>query len=176
MKKIYTKKGDKGFTYLFNGKKVAKDHPRIQALGSIDELNSTIGIAISFSKDKKIRQELINIQRVLFLIGEYLADFLKDIKAIENRIKEIENLIDKLSIKLSKLTHFILPGGVKEASFLHQSRAICRRCERNLVPLLRKEKIDKNTIVYINRLSDLLFVMARYANLKSKKKEIGWKK
>ncbi len=171
MKKIYTKRGDKGFTYLFSGKKVAKDHAKIQVLGSIDELNSIIGIAISFSKDKKIKQELINVQKDLFLIGGCLAGSTQgEIGTLKERTEKIEQLIDKLSIKLPILTHFILPGGVKEASLLHLARTICRRAERSIIAFSRREKIKKEIPIYLNRLSDLLFIMARYTNFKSKKR------
>ncbi len=177
MKKIYTKRGDKGFTYLLNGKKIAKDHLKIQTLGSIDELNSIIGLTTAFLKDKKIKQELINVQKDLFLIGGHLAGSTHgEIGVLKERTEKIEQLIDKLSIKLPVLTHFILPGGVKEASFLHLSRTICRRAERSIIAFSRKEKIKKEIPIYLNRLSDFLFTLARYTNFKSKKKEVIWKK
>ncbi len=177
MGKIYTKKGDKGFTHLLSGKKTAKDALKIQTLGSIDELNTTIGLSISFLNNKQLRKELTKIQKDLFLLGGYLAgDKKEEIKILEKRTREIELLIDDLSIKLPKLTSFILPGGAKEASFLHLARAVCRRCERVMVSLLRKERINKDTIAYLNRLSDLLFVMARFINIKAKKKEVVFEK
>lgn len=174
--KIYTKKGDKGFTSLFNGKKVAKDNLRIKALGEVDEVNSLIGLVNSFLKDKKIKQELIKIQQDLFLAGGYLAGSLKtEIKILKKRTEELELLIDSLAKQTPELKNFILPGGTNSASLLHFSRTVCRRAERNIVSLSKKEKIDNVVVVYLNRLSDTFFTMARFVNFKQGEKEEVWK-
>ncbi len=174
--KIYTKRGDKGFTYLFNGKKIKKDNNRVQAYGNIDELNSIVGILIAFLRDKQLKKELICVQKDLFLVGGYLAKSIgREIEILNKRTKEIELLIDKLSVKLPKITSFILPGGTIEASFMHFARTVCRRSERSVVLLSKKETVEKTVIVYLNRLSDALFIMARFINFKEGKKEEVWK-
>jgi cob(I)alamin adenosyltransferase len=176
---IYTRAGDKGKTTLLEGKKVSKTHVRLEAYGAVDELNSSLGVAISHLKNALLKKELLKIQNDLFEIGGQLASLRKDKKLdmyLEKRAKEFEALIDGWTSKLPKLTNFILPGGSKLASFLHLSRTICRRAERRVVDFSVKEKVDQNVIMYLNRLSDFLFTMSRFGNKIEKQKEIIWKK
>jgi len=175
--KIYTKKGDKGKTSLFDGKKVFKSNIKVETYASIDELNSTLGVAASFIKDKKILGEIEEIQNDLLIIGSSLAvSKTRKVPQLKNRPEDFEKLIDDLTEKLPPLNQFILPGGGKGGAYLHVSRTFARRSERRVVALSKKEKIDPITIKYLNRLSDLLFTMARYANFKEKKKEKIWRK
>lgn len=181
MVKIYTKTGDKGQTSLFGGKRVSKSSVRVEAYGTVDELNSFIGIVCSIlvKKEKQITKELINIQRDLLSIGSYLASpsnkkQRERIGVLENRIKEFENLIDSKTKKIPKLTNFILPGGGILSSNFHYSRTLCRRAERRIVALSKKEEVDLLVLKYFNRLSDLLFTLARYVNMREKGKEEVW--
>jgi cob(I)alamin adenosyltransferase len=176
---IYTRTGDKGKTALFDGTRVLKSHIRVETYGTIDELNSMIGVAIAHLKPSfaKPKAELEEIQHDLFAIGSALAtpDPLP-IEGLENRPKDFEKLIDRLTSRMPELKNFILPGGGKIGAFLHMARTITRRAERQLVSLMEKEEVDPAISIYLNRLSDLLFTMARYANFVEKKKEITWKK
>ncbi len=176
---IYTKKGDRGETGTFHGR-MAKSDALPEAIGSIDELNSMIGICRSnlnskheILNSKQIQKELIRIQDNLFTIGSQLAGSKKRIKNYE--IKRLEKLIDKLTDELPKLTNFIYPVGE-----LQLARAVCRRAERavvsyQLLVVSRKEKFDANLLKYLNRLSDALFTIARWVNYKLKIKEEVWK-
>ena len=175
---VYTRFGDKGKTSLYGGKTVSKGSLRIDANGSLDELNSAIGVVLTQIKDPKIKKELSVIQNDLFEIGASLAGSIKDKKLdgyLEKRVKNFEKQIDELTEKLPELMNFILPGGGRAGSFLHFARTVCRRAERRVVQLSEQEEISRKTLVYINRLSDLLFTFARYINYKEKKKEIIWK-
>ena len=185
--KIYTKTGDKGKTSLFGGQRVPKSDIRVEAYGTIDELNSVIGVAIAqvqisrlrqgFGGQAKIKNELIKIQNDLLDIGSQLANpSAKKVQRLEIRVEEFEELIDKLTEKLPELRNFILPGGGRAGSLLHLARSVSRRAERRAVALSQKEKVDENILKYLNRLSDLLFTMARFVNHKEKKKEVIWKK
>lgn len=184
--KIYTKTGDKGQTSLYGGKRVWKTNLRIEAYGSIDELNSFLGVIISKIKNKKIKNELIEIQSDLFLIGSVLADPKNPKIKLKEKIFQIEKEIDKFSAKLPQIHNFILPGGGEVGSLLHFARTVTRRAERIIISLLDKDitsprlrgagKIDEEIIVYLNRLSDYLFILARFENKLEKKKEIIWKR
>ncbi len=189
--KIYTRTGDKGKTSLFDGKKVLKSDKKVEAYGTIDELNSAIGLAIaeisnfkypiSNKKKKKglslITDELEEIQNDLLEIGSSLAvSTTLPISQLKDRPQELEKLIDRLTKQLPPLSQFILPGGGKGGALLHLTRTICRRAERRVVALSKTEKIDPVVLVYLNRLSDLLFTMARFVNFKEKKKEKIWRK
>ncbi|MDE1765433.1 MAG: cob(I)yrinic acid a,c-diamide adenosyltransferase [Thaumarchaeota archaeon] len=177
--KIYTKTGDDGITGLIGGKRVKKTDPRIMAYGTVDEINSAIGIVLSSRLDPDIKSILIKIQNDLFTIGSDLANpDSKDSsnRVTENMIKYLENQIDRLESDLSPITYFILPGGDVLASQIHIARSICRRAEVNILQILEKEQINKNCQVYINRLSDLLFVIARTVNSRKKIKDVAWKK
>lgn len=179
---IYTRTGDKGKTSLFNKQRVSKSNIRVEAYGTVDELNSAIGVAVAELiriKDKGLRmkKELIKIQNDLFDIGSALANSSsKKTISLEKRVKEFENFIDEMTENLPHLKNFILPGGGKTGAMLHLARAVSRRAERKIVALNNRQKIDNNIIIYINRLSDLLFTMARFANFKEKKKETIWSK
>jgi len=178
--KIYTKKGDQGTTSLGSGIRVPKNHIRVEAYGTIDELNSILGIIISSFGGKKYERDLKivleTIQNDLFNIGSYLASPAqkKLLQAIHPHVTQYEEEIDRMTKDLSPLTVFILPGGVSSSSFLHLARTVSRRAERGLVELNSTEKIDPSVLVYINRLSDLFFTMARYVNFKNKQKDIPW--
>jgi cob(I)alamin adenosyltransferase len=177
---IYTRTGDKGKTSLFDGTRVLKSDRRVETYGTIDELNSNIGVAIAEIKGLKIKvkevtDELEKIQHDLLEIGSTLATpHPMPVVGLETRPKDFEKLIDTMTNKMPELKVFILPGGGKAGSLLHVCRTIARRAERQLVALMQKEKVDKAIITYINRLSDLLFTMARYVNYVEKKKEITW--
>lgn len=178
--KIYTKTGDDGSTSLFGGTRVQKNNIRINAYGTIDELNSVIGIAVSGDINDEIKFELENIQNVLFQIGSELAspenvksNIIK--RTSEEDVKNLETLIDKFDEKLPPLKNFILPGGNNSAAQLHYARTVCRRAERIIVELKEFELVSKNVLIYVNRLSDLFFVLARYQNLSRSTAEIIWK-
>ncbi|MDE1762730.1 MAG: cob(I)yrinic acid a,c-diamide adenosyltransferase [Thaumarchaeota archaeon] len=177
--KIYTKTGDDGTTGLIGGKRVKKTDPRIVAYGTVDEINSAIGVVLSSTLDSDIMNILTKVQNDLFTIGSDLAN--PDLKDSSNRVTEnmityLENQIDRLESNLSPITYFILPGGDTLASQIHIARATCRRAEVNILQILEKEPINKNCQVYINRLSDLLFVIARTINSRKKIKDVAWKK
>lgn len=175
---IYTRTGDKGKTSLMSGQRVSKADLRVETYGTIDELNSAIGVVLSNNRlVLNIKKELIKIQNDLLEIGSNLANpASKDLKYLEIRVKEFEKFIDWMTEKMPALKNFILPGGGKSGSFLHLARSISRRAERKIVELNNKKEIDNNIIIYVNRLSDLLFTMARFSNFKEKKKETIWRK
>jgi cob(I)alamin adenosyltransferase len=168
--KIYTKLGDEGTTSLGNRQRVAKDSLRVQAYGEVDELNSTIGVAIAHGLIPRLAQTLIGVQNELFNIGAQLAFPNEDEAATklptiaERHLIEMEAVIDEMLAVVGPLENFVLPGGSKGASFLHLARAICRRAERSVVHLARTEQVDPNMLKYLNRLSDALFVMALFEN------------
>lgn len=172
---IYTKFGDQGATTLVGSTIVSKDHPRIEAYGSVDELSSVLGVVISFSELKTLSNSLAMIQKDLFVIGAELASRGRKKRLNSTRIKEIETEIDSLESNMPPLNHFILPGGSKTASLLHHARTVCRRAERSVVALSQKEKINQDILIYLNRVGDLLFLQARFVNYKKKVKEIIWK-
>ena len=165
--KIYTRGGDTGITSLGNGDRVKKNSLRVKCYGEVDEINATIGVAICFCSNQQ-KKNLKKIQNELFDIGADLCMPQKKEKyeSISKGVINLEEEIDKMNSKLSSLTSFILPGGTKSSSFLHLARTVTRRCERTLVKLNSKEKIDPEIIKYINRLSDFLFVLARIENIK----------
>jgi len=177
--KIYTKTGDDGKTSLFDNSRVWKSHERIVSYGAIDELNSAVGIAISMDLDHQLKEILLRIQNELFIVGSDLANpNMSDtkIRTTENMILSLENDIDTFDSELSELTNFILPGGTLMSSILHLSRTIARRAETHVTALSQKEEINKIVIVYLNRLSDLLFVLARVLNKRKNIDDIVWKR
>ena len=177
--KIYTKTGDDGKTSLFDNSRVWKSHERIVAYGAVDELNSAVGIAISMDLDHQLKEILVRIQNELFIVGSDLANpNMSDtkIRTTENMILSLENDIDTFESELSELTNFILPGGTLMSSILHLSRTIARRAETHVIALSQKEEINKIAIVYLNRLSDLLFVLARVLNKRKNIDDIVWKR
>ncbi len=174
---IYTKRGDRGKTNIFKGKAgdrviVLKDSVTIEVLGSIDELNSVIGVAIAFSNFPEITSHLKEVQRNLLVIGAIIAGSKIDFPV--TIAKKLEKIIDKLEGKLKQLSSFILPGGTVFASQLHLARSVARRTERVIVSLSNQKKINPQILVYMNRLSDFLFVMARYVNFEAKIGEELW--
>lgn len=172
MSRIYTKSGDKGETGLHNGERVSKSSDRIEAIGSIDELNSFIGLSMSSVMPKIVRDALHKVQHILFDIGGELAHPGMNI-ILDSKSKDIELVIDDLTSRLDILREFILPGGVKVASQIHVARSICRRAERNCIAL---GNVNPATLKYLNRLSDMLFTMARYLNACEGYKDITWSK
>ena len=175
---IYTKFGDSGETALLSGKRVSKADIRVEAYGNVDELNAFLGLIISFSDLDIVRKPLIQIQKDLFIVGAQLScqnSSIKTPKLNENRINELEKAIDKIEEELPALHHFILPGGSKTAAMVHMARTVCRRAERRVVALSKEEKIDPKLVVYLNRLGDYLFMLAREINRKKRVEETIWK-
>ncbi len=176
--KIYTKKGDQGNTSLFGGKSIKKNSIRIEAYGTVDELNSVLGVVLSHDTSSDGREILSEIQNQLFVLGADLATIESKkvkIERIGNReIEKLEQWIDRLEEQLPALTSFILPGGSKAGAALHQARTVCRRAERKTVSLKQNDPISDACVIYLNRLSDLLFVMARFENMKADAPEIPW--
>lgn len=177
---IYTKFGDKGKTSLYGGKTVSKASIKVETYGTIDELNSFLGVIEADLRIKSLNKKLIQIQKDLFEIGTSLATPSKNVDKslsdyLQKRIKEFEKEIDHLSKKLPELENFILPGGGKSGSKLHYARTIARRAERRIVALSDSEKINPDILIFINRLSDLLFTYARFVNKIETKKEFIWK-
>ncbi len=179
--KIYTKTGDGGETGLFGGERVSKNSQRINSYGTIDELNAYIGLTITEVKDEKVKIDLQKIQEHLFTVGTDLATpnnektkKLNISRTPSSFYEEIEKLIDDYDLKIDELKNFILPGGSKGAALLHICRTICRRAEREVVALNDAVKIENNIIIFLNRLSDLLFVLSRFENKVSNHPDIIW--
>jgi len=180
--KIYTKNGDRGKTSLIGGRKVSKHDLQVEAYGSIDELNSFMGLLKDYSKNDEINQVLFKVQLKLFTIGSILAQentspnstILEKLNISAKDTDFIELQIDKLEKKLPKLSKFIIPGGHKLVSYCHVSRSICRRAERKITKLSDSVKLDSNILPYINRLSDFLFVLSRYFSKELDIKESYW--
>ncbi|MDQ2929772.1 MAG: cob(I)yrinic acid a,c-diamide adenosyltransferase [Gemmatimonadota bacterium] len=180
--KIYTKTGDAGDTGLFGGGRVRKDHPRVQAYGSVDELNASLGMARALDPLPRIDDLLLDIQRDLFSLGALLATpdpdkvraYLEKARIGEARIEQLEKAIDAGEAELEPLRAFILPGGTVKAAALHLSRTVCRRAERDVLSMSRSETVPPIVIIYLNRLSDLLFVLARVAAKRGGAAEVQW--
>ena len=178
--KVYTRTGDSGETGLGGGQRVPKDSPRIAAYGTVDELNSCLGVALATGLDERVAAPLARVQNELFHLGSDLCILEEDKEAmpvprIEARhVDALEALMDELSAKLEPLANFILPGGSPGAAQLHVARTVCRRAERELVALAREEAVGTFTIRYLNRLSDALFVLARYENLCRGESDVLW--
>jgi cob(I)alamin adenosyltransferase len=175
--KIYTKTGDDGTTGLQGGKRVSKFNPRILAYGAVDEINSILGIILSKNVDNDLKKIFIKIQNDLFVMGSDLSNPNLDDK--KNRISSelvqyLEEKIDQFENELTPLSNFILPGGHHLASLIHFSRTVTRRAESNLVMLSEKESINQNCQKYLNRLSDLLFVLARLVNKRNGINDTIW--
>jgi cob(I)alamin adenosyltransferase len=176
---MYSGRGDQGETSLFGSRRVPKDYPLVEAYGSIDELNSYLGVIVSDSRDKRVVAPLREIQKLLFVAGGDAATELHS-GAKVSRIqaedtKRIESMTDDLLRRLPTLRNFILPGGSKTGAQLQFARAICRRTERRLVASSKSEPINTELIRFFNRLSSYLFNLARDANKQSRKKETLWK-
>jgi cob(I)alamin adenosyltransferase len=168
--KIYTRTGDEGMTGLGGGRRVPKDSARVRAYGTVDELNSAIGVALALGLTERLAGELPSIQNELFDLGSDLCwpedDERRDrIPTVQPRhIERLERVIDELNAVVGPLTNFLLPGGSAGAAQLHLARTICRRAEREAITLSHEEPIGELVLPYLNRLSDALFVMARYEN------------
>jgi cob(I)alamin adenosyltransferase len=173
LSKIYTRTGDDGSTGLGDGTRVAKDHPRIEAIGSVDELNSSIGQLLTHELPGTVTGTLTAIQHGLFDIGGELC--LPDQQLITaERVASLEARLDELNSGLAPLKEFILPGGSPAAASCHQARTVCRRAERQVYSLSRNEAVNPVTLQYLNRLSDLLFVMARHLNKTAGIPDVLW--
>ncbi len=187
--RVYTRTGDKGETALVGGKRVPKDSPRIEAYGSIDELNSIVGLARAFNEEKLGQGEahrfldsiLRQIQDELFDLGSELAtppDFFQEgmYRVGEREVKKLEQLMDERQKELEPLKSFILPGGGRIAAYLHQCRTVCRRAERDILRLSRVEELSEWPLKYVNRLSDLFFVLSRWVSKQTGEPEYLWQR
>ena len=179
MARIYTRTGDKGETGLVGGARVSKDSLRVEAYGNVDELNSVLGVVRASLNDRELDGLLTEIQNDLFVLGADLASTAdarqRSIPRISSeRITAMERTIDRFEAELSPLKAFILPGGGVSGSLLHNARTVARRAERRIVTLGRAESVNEFAVPYMNRLSDLLFVMARVANHREDKAETEW--
>jgi cob(I)alamin adenosyltransferase len=180
--KIYTKTGDRGETGLFGGGRVGKDHPRVMAYGDIDELNATIGLVRTADPAELFDGELQAIQRDLFALGGQLASprpekvraALAKADLPESRIGDLERGIDAAEAELPPLEAFVLPAGGAKAAALHFARTVCRRAERQVVALSREAEVPAVFLIYLNRLSDYLFVLARLANRRAGRPDVTW--
>lgn len=184
--KIYTRTGDRGETGLFGGGRVRKDHVRVDAYGEVDELNSVLGVVVAQLETEgegEIARQLRQIQADLFAIGAHLATphteeggrastHIPDLPG--ERIAEMERWIDSAEGELEPLRAFILPGGTQAAALLHLARTVCRRAERRVVSLAHEAQVEQETLIYLNRLSDLLFILARLANRRAAVNDIPW--
>ena len=177
--KIYTKTGDQGETGLMGGKRLRKNALRIAAYGNVDELNAYLGVCRTVNTDAKLESILHGLQQELFALGADLSTPLDEKHQVprvkKNQVEQFERWIDELDAALNPLRNFILPGGTQAAAHLQVARAVCRRAERSIVALEAAEPISEHTVKYVNRLSDLLFVMARYANHTGGVDEERWK-
>lgn len=171
--KIYTKKGDRGKTGLFNQKKrISKDSLEIETLGTIDEANSFLGLAASFLEEPYLKNKITQVQRTLFKLGSIIAGAKLSIP--KSVVKKYEREIDAWTNSMPPLANFIFPGGCKPAAFLFVARTVVRRAERQIVRLSQEKGILPSILVYINRLSDYLFTLARYINFREGRKEALW--
>lgn len=181
--KIYTKTGDRGETGLFGGARVPKDDARVEAYGDVDELNSVLGLAVAAVGDGEIAAGLRAVQTDLFTLGARLATPAPEDGGRDNpwipqldpaRVAELEAWIDRAEAELEPLQNFVLPGGDPAAAALHLARTVCRRAERRVVSLARGATIEDGVIIYLNRLSDLLFTLARLANRRAGVPDVPW--
>lgn len=179
--RIYTRTGDDGSTGLFGGGRVAKYDVRVEAYGAVDELNAVLGVAIALSEDIQIRDRLRSLQPDLFAIGAHLATpnvespAAKHLPTLpETRAAEMEQWIDEADTELPPLRVFVMPGGSRDAAALHHARTVARRAERRVAALAAEQTVAPSVIVYLNRLSDLLFAIARLANHRSGTGDVEW--
>ena len=180
--RIYTKTGDSGDTALFGGGRVPKDDARVEAYGDVDELNAALGMARAVEPMPRIDEILVPVQRDLFSIGALLAT--PDLEKMHNhlakanidqrRIVALEHAIDECETELEPLKSFIIPGGSRKGAVLHVARTVCRRAERRVVRLQHEVEIPALVVIYLNRLSDLLFMLARVANVRTGAGEVTW--
>lgn len=177
--KIYTKTGDLGETSLFDGTRVLKNNERVSCYGDVDELNSVLGVALSFINHETVRSFLLEIQRDLFALGAGLANpkhkkQKEKADFNETKVAALEKAIDEIEKQIDPIKNFILPGGSQASSFLDLARTVCRRAERKVVELKTREEVDSLFVVYLNRLSDYLFMLSRFVNKKEGYKDIIW--
>ena len=176
---IYSKTGDKGKTSLVGGKRVDKTHIRLEAYGTVDELNSFIGLLVCEITDTELKDFLLFVQNKLFVVGSYLATETEALNPeapliiTNSDIEAIETIMDKLDAQLPKLTRFIIPGGSKSAARAHICRTVCRRAERNTYKVADEFEIEENILIFLNRLSDFFFLTARFECQKTGK-EMYW--
>jgi cob(I)alamin adenosyltransferase len=178
--KIYTKTGDKGQTSLIGGTRVPKHHIRIESYGTVDELNSHLGLIRDSVKDEQVINQILEIQDRLFTIGSILASDpgkskMKIPELIDADVEFLEKAIDKMNETLPEMRFFVLPGGNQVVSFTHIARCVCRRAERCTIQLSEESKVDDVVLKYLNRLSDYLFVLSRKLTFDTKAVEIPWK-
>lgn len=173
LSKIYTRTGDDGSTGLGDGTRVPKDAARVEAFGTVDELNSVLGLLLCETTGDDLRAALTRIQHTLFDLGGELCIPGRSVLA-EAQVTELENLLDQLNADLAPLKEFILPGGTRAAALCHVARSVCRRAERRVYTLSRTEAVSPVTLKYLNRLSDLLFVMARALNRAGDTPDVLW--
>jgi cob(I)alamin adenosyltransferase len=182
MVRIYTRTGDRGETGLFGGGRVPKSDPRVEAYGEVDELNAVLGWALAGLDDAAVRERIASIQADLFTIGAHLATppaperrRRPELPPLDpDRVRALESWIDGAEAELPELRAFILPGGSAAGAALHLARTVCRRAERRVVALAEREPVEPDIIIYLNRLSDLLFVLARIANQRAGAVEETW--
>ena len=174
LSKIYTRTGDQGDTGLGDGARVRKDHARVEAYGTVDELNSAIGLLLTHVPSEDVRACLVEVQHRLFDLGGELS-IPGHLMLQETSVTELEHTLDALNGELAPLKEFILPGGTAAAAVCHLARAVCRRAERRVVGLAREEEVNPVAIRYLNRLSDLLFVMARHLNRVAGVADVLWR-
>jgi cob(I)alamin adenosyltransferase len=179
--KIYTKTGDRGDTSLLGGARVGKDDLRVAAYGEVDEVNAILGVVLADAEEASLRRLLLAVQRDLFALGAQLADPAARVVTKRKKaaltaahIRKLERAIDVRESALPPLSSFILPGGSRTGARLHLARTVCRRAERTAVALARREALDPRLVVYLNRLSDLLFVLARFENHRRGEPEERW--
>lgn len=179
--KLYTRTGDLGETALYGGVRIPKDHPRVEAYGSVDELNSALGVAVSFIRQRRIADALQSVQNELFNVGSELASESgpraekgRTFADAGGKIVGLERLIDEYDAKVPSLRTFILPSGSRAGTLLHLARGVCRRAERAVVTLSQAQQVRHEAIIYLNRLSDLLFALARLANHEAGVVDVEW--
>lgn len=174
--KIYTKTGDKGQTGLYSGRRLSKAHPRVEAYGTVDELNACVGLLRDHVKDDDVRAQLLVQQHHLFALGAAMADDRpgKAYRLPENAASDLEVAMDAMNTDLPKMTHFILPGGSLAVSHTHICRTVCRRAERRTVELAGEVPLDESVVIFLNRLSDYFFVLGRHLARIEGIEEIKW--
>ena len=176
---MYTRTGDRGETSLFGSRRVRKDDPRVEAYGTVDELNSVLGVVVAGSRDPSLRRTLKEIQDLLFVAGGDAATELDSSRAVpritHSDTVRLEELTDGLAKKLPRLASFVLPGGTPTGAMIHLARSVCRRAERRMVAASAVEKMNPELVPFFNRLSSFLFNASRWENRRSGKKEETWK-